>query len=106
MNTLEQLKKDALEELKDNLRDYPDTDKYDMIFEIADSNTPIYTSEIMQLGADNIDLAVNEPDIGPAFDGTPTPANIVAANIFEEIQNYLYENIGLLESELEEEEDD
>ncbi|MHA2094587.1 MAG: hypothetical protein ACW98F_08160 [Candidatus Hodarchaeales archaeon] len=103
MNTLEQLKKDALTELKELLIDNPDQDEYDIIAEIADSSTPIYTSDILQLAADNIDLAVVEPEIGPAFDGSPTPVNIIAANIYEEIQKELFSKLENIKAEIEEE---
>lgn len=63
----------------------------DIIHEIADSNTPIYNWGILQYAANNIQLAVDEPEIGPAFDGTPTPVNIIAANIYEAIEADLWE---------------
>jgi len=55
----------------------------DVIHEIADGWTPLYTSDLMELAADNIRLATDEPELGPAFDGNPTPVNIVAANVYE-----------------------
>jgi hypothetical protein len=45
----------------------------------------------MECAADNIDLAVAEPELGPAFDGKPTPVNIVASNIYEAITADLWE---------------
>jgi len=65
----------------------------EMVFEISDSNVPIYNGDILQLAADNYDLALNEPELGPAFDGSPTPINIIAANIFEHIENRLWEYV-------------
>lgn len=76
---------------------------YDQAFEIADSNVPVYTSDIMELAADDVSLATDEPELGPAFDGSPTPANIVAANIFERLNRIAYE---VLSERGEEEEDD
>lgn len=70
----------------------------DTLSEIADSNTPIYNNEIMQIAADNIDLATNEPEFGPAFDGRPTPINIIAANIYDRI----YEAVSQRYEELKE----
>lgn len=99
------VERNAIEELRDRLNDLilenkiTDTDQIDneyhndlcdIIFECADSSVPIYTSDILQLAADNIDLATSEPDIGPAFDGSPTPVNIIAANIFEAIEECLW----------------
>jgi len=105
MSTLRQLQRDAFEELKESLENYPDQDPYDTIFEIADSSVPVYTHELMKLAAEDITLATAEPELGPAFDGSPTPVNIVAANVFEAIHNYLHENIGLLNDEMEEEDE-
>lgn len=63
----------------------------DVISEIADTNTPIYTYNILQYAVNNLNLATDEPEIGPAFDGTPTPINIIAANIYEAIAADLWE---------------
>lgn len=64
---------------------------HDTINEIADSSVPVYTSDLMQLAADDILLATNEPELGPAFDGSPTPVNIVAANVYDRIAEILWE---------------
>lgn len=64
---------------------------HDLIFEAADSSVPVYTSELMELAAENIELATSEPELGPAFGGEPTPTNIVAANVFEAIEQDLWE---------------
>ena len=110
MDKLYNIKKDALEYLKEQLEDnaevddgevYFNNDDHDTIFEIADSSVPIYTSDLMELAAENIDLAVDEPELGPAFDGSPTPVNIVAANVFEEIYQHLWENLEKIKIEIQ-----
>ena len=106
MDELYRMKKDAVEELKDSLRDYPDNDEHDTIHEIADSSVPVYTYDLLQLAANNLDLAVVEPEIGPAFDGSPTPVNIIAANIYEEITQELWNNLDNIKAELEDELDE
>ena len=63
---------------------------HDNIFECTDSSVPVYTGDLMHYAANNIDMATNEPELGPAFDGSPTPVNIIAANIFEAIEQYLF----------------
>ena len=83
---LDELKQDAVNELREWIIENPDDDAGDVIFEIADSSTPVYTYDILQLAADNSEIAHGEPDIGPAFDGWPTPVNIAAANIFVAIE--------------------
>jgi hypothetical protein len=52
---------------------------------------PIYTGDLLRLAADNLQLATDEPELGPAFDGTPTPVNIIAANVFEHIEQELWQ---------------
>ena len=88
---LDELKQDAVNELREWIIENPDDDAGDAIFEIADSNTPVYTYDILQLAMDNWEIGTVEPDIGPAFDGSPTPVNIAAANIFEAIEAALWE---------------
>ena len=64
---------------------------HDTVFEVADSNVPIYTYDLLTLAADELALATEEPELGPAFDGSPTPTNIIAANVFERIEQELAE---------------
>lgn len=91
MSSLYELIQNAIEELKDDIKDGNEFDENDRIHELADSWTPIYYSEILSLAADNLDLATDEPELGPAFDGSPTPINIIAANIYEAIYNGVWE---------------
>ncbi len=90
MMTLQERVTMAVDELRD-LRDESD-DISDVISAIADGAVPVYTSELMQLAADNLDLATSEPldGRGPAFDGRPTPVNIVAANVYDHIEEALW----------------
>jgi len=112
MTTLRELVKGAIDELKDyglNSWDEP----HDAISEISDSNVPVYTSNILQLAADNIELATDKPELGPAFDGSPTPINIIAANIYEYLESELWDawnteiqpGLEILEEEAEEDDE-
>ena len=102
--TLDQIVQDAVEELRDWHADHQGEDEpHDAIHEIADSAVPVYTGDLLRLAAENIALAVDEPELGPAFDGTPTPVNIIAANIYEHIEAVLWEAWREM---LDEEEDD
>jgi len=96
----------AVEELKERLQESPDDDGGDIISEIADSHTPIYNYDIIQMAAENLSLAVNEPELGPAFDGSPTPINIIAANIYEAIEQELWDKLEDIKEEIEEEQED
>ncbi len=81
--------------------EYPE----DRITEIVDSSVPIYTSDLMDMAADNIDLAVNEPEIGPAFDGSPTPVNIIAANVYEALMEVAYDEWQTIQDERADDDD-
>jgi len=62
----------------------------DRVHEIADSSVPVYTYELTQLASDS-DIAFHENELPPAFDGTPTIANIVATAIYELVSEALYQ---------------
>jgi hypothetical protein len=106
MDRLEELKKDALEELKERIIENPDAEHGDYIFEITDSYVPIHYYDILKMASENMNLALDEPELGPAFDGKPTPVNIIAANIFEEIHNHLWSELDNLKEEIEEEKEE
>lgn len=82
--------------------DYPE----DRIVDMVDEWVPIYTSELLEVAASDPELAVVEPELGPAFDGTPTPVNIIAANIYERLMGVGFSFWYDLQRELEEEEVD
>ena len=64
-------------------------DAHDIAHEIADGAVPVYYNRIAEVGASDLDLILDEPEIGPAFDGSPTPVNIIAANIYERVFNHV-----------------
>ena len=64
-------------------------DAHDIAHEIADGAVPVYYDRIAEVGASDLDLIRDEPEIGPAFDGSPTPVNIIAANIYERVFNHV-----------------
>jgi len=106
---LQDIYDDAVEELKDRIQDefgmmpFEDVNEMyendednpdwitDIILEVADSNVPIYTSDLLDVASNDNWVATNDPSLGPAFDGSPTPTNIIAANIFEGIEENLWE---------------
>ncbi len=91
--TLQQLVDIAIGDLKDWAEENPECNEpHDTIHEIADSSTPVYTYDILKIGADNWqEIALVKPELGPAFDGEPTPVNIMAANIYEHVEGKLWE---------------
>ncbi len=75
-------------------------DPSEVIHEIADSAVPVYNYTLLHIAANDNEVALTEPEIGPAFDGSPTPVNIIAANIYEAITNALHEEARRLHDEL------
>ena len=109
--TLEEITQDAIDELRERAEDggilrmnEPDYDG--ALAEIADSSVPVYTSDLMELAANNLDLATNMPECGPAFDGEPTPANIVAANIYEHVTQALWDEWDTIKEEIKEKQEE
>lgn len=81
----------ALDELRDWAKENPDSDEpHDAIADLADAAVPVYNSELLEIALMHHHIALNVPDIGPAFDGTHTPINIIAANIYEHITEALW----------------
>jgi hypothetical protein len=105
--TLRSILADARAELGDRWTNYRDEfgprqdEPHDVIHEIADGAIPVYTSDLLRLAAENNDMATATPELGPAFDGKPTPVNIIAANLFEAIEESLWEQWGRIEAECE-----
>ncbi len=98
-NTLSAYYTTAREGFDEHL-DYQDTaadrlavvnDPGDAVNEIADTVTPHYTSDLLQLAANCSHMATDEPELGPAFDGAHTPTNIIAANAYDAIITDLHE---------------
>jgi hypothetical protein len=73
----------------------------DRCAEIADSAVPVYTSEIMETISEDVGLMAQEPELGPAFDGSPTPSNIAAANLYELASNIAHERLRERQQEAE-----
>jgi len=100
--TLEDILSMAREEVREWAKNNPDDDEpHDFISETADTSVPVYTGDLMQLGVDNLELATTKPELGPAFDGEPTPTNIIAANVYEAIEAACWEEWQEIEAERE-----
>ena len=103
--SLQDIIEDAIVDLNERLEESPDTDdqsSHDMIHEVADGGVPIYNAEILEVAAESPSIANAVPECGPAFDGTATPTNIAAANIYEAIQEALWERWREYEEERKE----
>jgi len=92
-----QAAKEELQERFSTDEPYPE----DVVAEIADGSVPIYNNDLITCAYHDMSLAVDEPECGPAFDGTPTPCNIIAANIYERVSNELYQMLYTLQEKSE-----
>lgn len=92
---VEDAKTELREWCEENSRSDP-TD--DAIREIADSSTPVYTRDIMEIGMQNEDLACTTPDL--ESDGSPVEA--MKMIIYEYVEQSLNEEWRVIEQEREE----
>ena len=94
VNDLQDIIDGAVEELKEWCRENPDDDPtYNgTLHEFVDGAVPVYNYDLLQIAADlSNGVALTEPEVGPAFDGTSTPINIIAANVYEAVEAALWE---------------
>ena len=71
-----------------------DVEVDDMIWELADSYTPVYNYDALTMAAENLSaVACREVD-HPAHDGKMTPANVAARAIFDLLYEELDEEWG------------
>ena len=85
----------AVADLDDHLERGDDPwngDEHAMISELADSAVPVYNADILRITSEEPEIAHTAPDYA-AFDGTFTPVNVAAANIYEAIQASLWKHL-------------
>lgn len=101
MRYLEDVITNAIDDLETWVKENPgdDPDYNGTLQEIADGAVPVYTHALLQMAADNNRLATNEPETGSAFDGNPTPVNIIAANVYGEIADALADRWSEIQAE-------
>lgn len=90
MKLLEDRIESAKEDLDEWLANKWTEDTVEAIHEIADSNCPVYTSEIMEVCANDSYLASRKVE-APGFDGELTPVNVAVAAIYDAICEALHE---------------
>jgi len=89
-NTIDNLLQEVETEFLERLKEYGE-DPQDIIHEVADSSIPVYTRDILELCLSDMSLFTDQPELGPAYDGTPTPHNVVVDNIYERLSTHLSE---------------
>jgi len=99
--TLAQILTDAEYSARHDFTVDASTDAHDTAHEIADGAVPVYYNRIAEVGASDLALILDEPEIGPAFDGSPTPVNIIAANIYERVFNHVLPILEEMVAELD-----
>jgi len=105
VSTIEEVKRNALEELEERFKAEPDMQyPEDMIAEISDC-IPVYTHELITIAQNSTEVMYHENELGPAFDGTPTIPNLIATAIYEIVQETLYEKLYELQQEYESEQE-
>lgn len=87
----------------EQVRELDVTEPYveDRLHEIVDSTVPFYTGDLLDLAAADNELATAAPELGPAFDGSPTPTNIIAANVYERLSNAAHQELHELQSAID-----
>lgn len=97
---LETAKNNAIQELEEAYNERGQ-DRYfdDVLHELADSAVPVYNKDLLEIAANHHSIATGTPELGPAFNGEPTPINIIAANIYEYIHQALNEKMWELRDE-------
>ena len=83
MKTIEEILRAAKRDFQNRLRIENPKSPEKVATEIARNSVPSSSKEILLLAARNLDLALEEPTHGPAFDGKPTAINLIASNIQE-----------------------
>ena len=94
----EEIQTEAAELMQDQ---YPE----DRLHEMVDTSVPVYTSTLMALAADDIDLAVSQPEV-LAFDGEATPVNAVAGNVYERLMLAAYDEWETIKRDWEDDDDE
>ena len=106
--TLQSRIDDAVEELVTHVERLTEEEReeffeepHDWIHECADGSVPVYNQDLLEIACADIAMALSVPEIGPAFDGTPTPINIIAANIYEAIEDALWDKLQDMKADWE-----
>ena len=61
-----------------------------LIHEIAEAVIPVYTVDLLKLAINDIELAISEPDVDPAYNDKYSPVSIIAANLYCKIVRSLW----------------
>ena len=78
---------------------FMNSDVIDSAHDVADSNTPIYTADLLRVALDDISLASEVPEV-ICYDGKPSTINILSAVIYERIVDHVCEQEQAIKKEI------
>ena len=81
------------------LSTFMNSDVIDDAHDVADSNTPLYTSDLLRVALDDISIATGVPEV-LCYDGKPTVINILSAVIYERIVDHVCEQEQAVKKEI------
>ena len=81
------------------LSTFMNSDVIDTAHDVADSNTPIYTIDLLKVALDDISIASDIPEV-LCYDGKPTVINILSAVIYERIVEHVCEQEQAVKKEI------
>jgi hypothetical protein len=104
MTTMRELEQDIRAEVQERAKELrEDVYPADTLTEMVDSAVPVSYSVLLDVANEDRSLMFDEPELGPAFDGEPTPVNIIAANIYERLNIAAFDEWNDVEDEDEDE---
>ena len=81
------------------LSTFMNSDVIDDAHDVADTNTPIYTADLLRVALDDISIASDVPEV-LCYDGKPTVINILSAVIYERIVDHVCEQEQAVKKEI------
>jgi len=81
------------------LSTFMNCDVIDDAHDVADSNTPLYTGDLLRVALDDISIATDVPEV-LCYDGKPTVINILSAVIYERIVDHVCEQEQAVKKEI------
>ena len=86
-------------DIEAELSTFMNNDVIDSAHDVADSNTPIYTADLLRVALDDISIASDVPEV-LCYDGKPTVINILSAVIYERIVDHVCEQEQAVKKEI------
>src|ERR1700722_9716188 len=85
MKTIDEIISIAKRDFQNRLRIENPANVENIAQEISKNSIPSSSKELLLLAVRNLELALEEPTQGPAFDGASTAINLIASNVRETV---------------------